>query len=87
MLFVDPSINLTASDLLLGSKMYIISPKAALCIKESANKRETKQETFTTKLKTRVIYTYAHNIVSMTFMFFKERVICLEQRFPMHLTT
>lgn len=40
-LFTESSINLTASDFLLESKMYKISAKAALCIKESANNRET----------------------------------------------
>jgi len=42
-LFVDSSMNFTASDFLFESKMCKTSTKAALCIKESANRNKIKK--------------------------------------------
>lgn len=60
-LLVDSSINLIASDFFSGSIVYSISATAALCIKESAEKTNTKTTEDIRKMNAYAFFFYSDN--------------------------
>lgn len=85
-LLVESSINLIASDFLLGSRTYSISAAATLCINESANNINKATMIMLHKLVENNCFCILHKVDS-TFMFMKEKLVCLNQRFVLQLTT